>query len=212
MAAYYADPDTPRRVALEVSRLSASAAPRPGAGRARARRRLDGSASRLAAWPLPNLWVGVSVEDEVQLPRLSHLLEMPAARRWVCFEPLLGPVRPDAVPSGEAYFDALEARHFRLDGRGREIAAAGPPWHPLDWVVVGGETGAAARPTRPAWVRAIRDLCIAARVPFFFKRWGEWAPDGDGAEPQMIRAGRRAAGRLLDGRSWNEMPAALLGR
>jgi protein gp37 len=212
MAAYYADPDTPRRVAREVARLSASVPPPSGAGRARYRPAPEAPASRLAAWPLPNLWAGVSVEDEVQLPRISHLLEMPVTWRWVCFEPLLGPVRPDAVPAGEAYFDALRGRHFRLDGRGREIAAAGPAWRPLDWVVVGGETGAAARPTRPIWVRAVRDLCIAARVPFFFKRWGEWAPDPDDAEPRMIRIGRRAAGRLLDERSWNEVPAALTGR
>jgi protein gp37 len=211
MAAYYADPDTPRRVAFEIARLSASAAPPSATGRARPRPRRDSPAGRLPVWPLPNLWAGVSVEDEVQLPRISHLLEMPATRRWLCFEPLLGPVRPDAVPAGEAYFDALRGRHFRLDGRGREIAVAGPPWRPLDWVVVGGETGAAARPMEPAWVRAVRDLCIAARVPFFFKRWGEWAPDPDDAEPRMSRIGRRAAGRLLDGRSWNEVPAALLG-
>jgi protein gp37 len=210
MTAYYADPDTPRRVAFEVARLPASLPPPSRTGRARLRRK--GPASPLTVWPLPNLWAGVSVEDEVQLARISDLLEMPAAWRWVCFEPLLGPVRPDAVPAGEAYFDALRGRHFRLDGRGRGIAVAGPPWRPLDWVVVGGETGASARPTRPAWVRVVRDLCSAAQVPFFFKRWGEWAPGANDAEPRMTRIGRRAAGRLLDGRSWNEVPAALNGR
>jgi protein gp37 len=135
------------------------------------------------------------------MARIPHLLRTPAHLRWVCFEPLLGPVEPDAVPVGDAYFDALNGGHFLRDASGRAIAIEGPPWPTLDWVMVGGEIGAAARPLQPVWVRDARDPCVAAGVPFFFKQWGEWVPGpGNGAERPMVRVGRRAAGRLVDGR------------
>jgi protein gp37 len=225
MAAYGRDPETPRRVARELETLSAALLPRPAqraiAGKGSVIRRRWGSALSRArerllsgnAWPLPNLWLGVSVEDEARLMRVCHLLQTPAARRWICFEPLLGPVRPDAIPVGDAYVDALRGHRYRLDGRGREIAVEAPAWPPVDWVMVGGEYGAAARPMHPDWARGVRDRCAAAGVPFFFKQWGEWAPSaGNGAERAMIRIGRRAAGRLLDGRSWNEIPPSLMAR
>jgi len=62
----------------------------------------------------------------------------------------------------------------------------------IDWVIVGGESGPKARPMDPAWVRDIRDQCLAARVPFFFKQWGG--------------TNKKKAGRLLDDRTWDEMP------
>lgn len=69
----------------------------------------------------------------------------------------------------------------------------------IDWVIVGGESGPGARPMHPDWVRSIRDQCIAADVPFFFKQWGEYATAG-------VRVGKKAAGHILDGREWREMP------
>jgi protein gp37 len=62
----------------------------------------------------------------------------------------------------------------------------------IDWVIVGGESGPGARPMDPAWVTEIRDQCLDARVPFFFKQWGGTR--------------KRKAGRELEGRTWNEMP------
>jgi protein gp37 len=62
----------------------------------------------------------------------------------------------------------------------------------INWVIVGGESGPQARPMDPAWVREIRDQCLEARVPFFFKQWGG--------------TNKKKTGRLLDGRTWNEMP------
>ena len=62
----------------------------------------------------------------------------------------------------------------------------------IHWVIVGGESGPAARPLDPAWVRSVRDQCVALDVPFFFKQWGGRTP--------------KAGGRLLDGRTWNEIP------
>lgn len=88
----------------------------------------------------------------------------------------------------------------------------------IDWIIVGGESGPNARPMHPDWARSLRDQCQAAGVPFLFKQWGEWAsakglpgytPIGhvftDGY--QMVRVGKKAAGRLLDGREWNGFPS-----
>jgi protein gp37 len=245
MRAYYADPRTPHRIAVEVDTLAATvlpslcAGPKPSAEGALAapvatRARPKGARQHWAAglarivhraagaddtqsrpvgldpWPLPNLWPGVSVEDQERITRIGDLLQMPAALRWACVEPLLGPVRPDAVPVGDGYVDALGGGRYTLDGRGHMVPIAGPAWRPLDWVVAGGEIGAGARPTDPDWVRGLRDRCVAAGVPFFFKQWGEWAPAGDDRFGQrMVRIGRRAAGRLIDGRSWDETPAPM---
>ena len=110
----------------------------------------------------PNVWIGVSVENEDYTWRISHLTQTPASIRFLSIEPLLGPI--DTLP---------------LQG--------------IHWVIVGGESGHRARPMDPSWVRNIRDLCGKQDVPFFFKQWG-------GAKPKM-------AGRLLDRKEWNEMPA-----
>lgn len=102
----------------------------------------------------------------------------------------------------------------------------------LDWVVAGGESGPGARPMHPDWPRALRDQCAAAGVPFFFKQWGDWAPRDmfddvtglaaasmllDGTQcvhanpvsTSLVRIGKRAAGRLLDGIEHNGFPAAV---
>ncbi len=67
----------------------------------------------------------------------------------------------------------------------------------IDWVIVGGESGPGARPMDPAWVTDLRDQCRRARVPFFFKQWGG--------------RNKKAAGRILEGRTWDEMPAGAAG-
>lgn len=84
----------------------------------------------------------------------------------------------------------------------------------IGWVIVGGESGAGARPMRPDWARSIREQCIAASVPFFFKQWGEWLPDsqnhaigGSSGDTQAIRVGKKAAGSLLYGFEWKQFPA-----
>lgn len=75
----------------------------------------------------------------------------------------------------------------------------------IGWVIVGGESGRQGRLTHVEWVRSIRDQCRAAAVPFFFKQWGEWKPS-DLHAISHIRAGKKAAGALLDGREWREFP------
>jgi protein gp37 len=69
----------------------------------------------------------------------------------------------------------------------------------IHWVIVGGESGPGARPMHADWVRAVRDQCLAEAIPFFFKQWGMWGPDGQ-------RRSKKANGRLLDGRIWKELP------
>ncbi len=151
----------------------------------------------LYPWPLPNVWPGVSVEDQHWADiRIPALLDTPAAVRWISAEPLLGPV---------------DLRHWltctRCGGRhifgscshlmGSALLAVRTsnsrtsPAPGLDWVVVGGESGTGARPMHPQWARDLRDQCAAAGVPFLFKQAGsvlarEWGcsdrKGGDAAE------------------------------
>ncbi|MFD8496282.1 DUF5131 family protein [Amycolatopsis sp. NPDC059657] len=129
---------------------------------------IPGRSRPLPSWPLPNVWLGVSTEDQRWADiRIPALLETPAAVRWISAEPLLGPIDirryiPEKIADWEA--DLLDAP--------RGSATVGG----LDWVVVGGESGHRARPMHPNWARSVRDQCASAGVPFFFKQWGEWGP------------------------------------
>lgn len=164
-------------------------------------------------YPLKHVWLGTSAENQETFDaRRPHLLRCPAAVRFLSLEPLLGPID--------------------LGG------TAG-----IHWVIVGGESGPGARPMHPGWVRSIRDQCVAAGVPFFFKQWGAWVPreevdqetwdgagryvlvspdgdtsysdDGDITEhlndnewsAAMTRLSKQVAGRSMDGREWEELPA-----
>ena len=126
-------------------------------------------------WPLPNVWLGVSIEDQATADeRIPLLLDTPAAVRWVSAEPLLGPVDMTRLGAEKpCYIDALR-------GEMRSTAPISidpsPPeyFEPLNWVVVGGESGTHARPMHPEWVRSLRDQCKAAGVAFNFKQWGEF--------------------------------------
>jgi len=173
------------------------------------------------AWPLPNVWIGASVEDQATADaRIPALLEVPAAVRFLSIEPMLGPV--DLLRAGALEHDV--DGDPRVDPRAT-VGAVGL----VDWVICGGESGTQARPMHPGWARSLRDQCASAGVPFFFKQWGEW---GVGAEAerigdlpwfdesevddvhqtdvptpvQMRKVGKSAAGRVLDGRTWDEMP------
>lgn len=122
-------------------------------------------------WPLPNVWLGVSVEDQQWADnRIPALLQTPAAVHFLSCEPLLGPVE-------------LEQRWL-------------PPTGPrVAWVIAGGESGPVHRPVDLDWVRSLRDQCVTARVPFFFKQVGGRTP--------------KTGGRVLDGRAWDEYPTEL---
>lgn len=131
-------------------------------------------------WPLPNVWLGVSVEDQATADeRVPWLLRCPAAVRWLSMEPLLGPVDVGRY-MGVRHEDEWTADGVAITNPDQSLAdAAGVPFHDpwvagVDWVVVGGESGDTARPMHPQWVRDIRDQCADAGTPFFFKQWGEW--------------------------------------
>ena len=193
-------------------------------------------------WPLPNVWLGVSVEDQQAADkRIPLLLQSPAAVRWISAEPLLTPVEiseyawlPRAVRSDLPFppFLTASAGLHRIKRNQHGAAWADVEGGPLglkpdefevrklDWVVAGGESGPGARPMEEAWARSLRDQCVAAGIPFHFKQWGEWLPamcDGapiDGQElncsDDPIRVGKHKAGRMLDGREWDEFPEKVL--
>jgi protein gp37 len=160
-------------------------------------------------WPLPNVWLGVSVEDQKAADaRIPLLLETPAAVRWISAEPLLGDINLHPFLCVYWHAGADEQRWCDLICRLRP--------HGLDWVVVGGESGQEARPMQLEWARALRDQCVTAGVAFHFKQWGEWAPRSveglaaheyfPAAAAPLQRLGKKAAGRLLDGRTWDQYP------
>jgi protein gp37 len=155
-----------------------------------------------AQWPLPNVWLGVSVEDQKRADeRIPVLLDTPAAIRFISAEPLIGPINiVDAMWAG--------------DSRPTDNLFAS-----LDWVIAGGESG--PRAMHPDWAISLRDQCADANVAFFFKQWGSWLPvthdDGqisygrhtlhqfaDGLHSYKV--GKSAAGRELLGRTHDEYP------
>jgi protein gp37 len=147
----------------------------------------------------PNVWMGVSVEDQKWADqRIPYLVKVPAAVRWLSCEPLLG---------------RIDLAKYMAD---------------LHWVVGGGESGPESRPMLPPWIRTLRDQCADAEVPFLMKQWGEWAPyneshpDYNGHKEQlftdrdtdvvpMMRIGKKAAGRTVDGRTWDQFPGVHAG-
>jgi protein gp37 len=175
----------------------------------------------VANWPLPNVWLGVSVDDQKRADlRIPALRDTPAAVRFLSCEPLLGPVDLSRH-LGLEWFDSF--------GWGEEMFAAlnGQVGGGLNWVIVGGESGPGARPMDPDWARSLRDQCNAAGVPFFFKQWGEWREllvgDYRGDQPThptyettdqttLIRVGKKSAGRELDGRTWDEYPRSAVAQ
>jgi protein gp37 len=115
-------------------------------------------------WPLRNVWLGVSAEDQQRADeRIPDLLRTPAAVRWVSLEPLLGPIDLRHLVAAGTIFCGADA----LDDPGMGLFGTR-----LDWVVVGGESGPGARPCDLAWIRSVRDQCRAAGVPCFVKQLG----------------------------------------
>lgn len=190
------------------------------------------------AWPLPNVWLGTSTEDQKTADeRIPHLLKCPAAVRFLSCEPLLGPVDLGTIPimhMGQSTDVNILKSSFMTPSGGAVVRA--PMIH---WVIAGGESGHEARPMHPDWARELRDQCQAAGVAFHYKQWGEFHPrmkngtfpDGTGEADHlpgchlyrdgslykegekrgevpvnMKRIGKHKAGRLLDGREWNEFP------
>ncbi len=128
-------------------------------------------------WPLPNVWIGVSVEDQKRAEeRIPDLLQTPAAVRFVSAEPLLGPLKfhPLNVRDSKYGMDRA-AGIYALRGVYQLPDCHSSEPHPkLDWVIVGGESGPRARPCEVEWIREIVRQCKAAKVPCFVKQLGKW--------------------------------------
>lgn len=193
------------------------------------------------AWPWPNVWIGATIVSQEEADRdIPKLLTVPAAKRFLSMEPLLGPVDlnphlwvccgcPEPGGGGDGFMQPPDP----------PSCCGNPEPSGIDWVIVGGESGPGARPMHPDWARDLRDQCEKAYVPFLFKQWGEWTPGEnverqrgvipiaslwndewqisdlnlatDGGhiddEPDLYRVGKKAAGRLLDGRTWDGFPS-----
>lgn len=199
---------------------------------------------------LPNVWLGVSAEDQKRANlRIPALLDTPAAIRWISAEPLLGPVDlsrwlGERVAS-QAVAEIAVAHGVKSDEYHRRLSRyfedrARPS---LDWVVAGGESGPGSRPAHPDWFRRLRDQCVSAGVAFHFKQHGDWVPESmwlhrntapaaflstsgttrllvngkptaapmsRGEDITIRRVGKKAAGRELDGRIWDQYPTTTL--
>jgi len=200
-----------------------------------------------------NVWLGCTVVNQAEADRdIPKLLAVPARVRFLSMEPLLGPVDiepwlawpiggcelPDGRYFGCADCDGEAPRckcprdraHFDITEGPRDETGCPEYVHAeritIDLVIVGGESGPAARPMHPDWARSLRDQCNAAGVAFHFKQWGEWAPwdDDNWSLPggcddveahdraieiggcEFLKVGKKRAGRLLDGRTWDQMP------
>jgi protein gp37 len=180
MQPYLADAATPARIALKMAEL--------------------GHAGTIEAWPLPNVWLGVTAENQKEADRrIPLLLATPAAVRWVAAEPLL-----------EA-LDLKPGTWLKASAADRDSTKP-----KLDWIVAGGEISAAAQPCHPDWARGLRDQCVRADTPFFWTQWGEHIPatgveERAVAEPARMtweRIGAGAPSRRLDGRMHEAFPAA----
>jgi protein gp37 len=176
--------------------------------------------TRWADAPWPNVWIGATIVNQAEADRdIPKLLALPARVRFLSCEPLLGALNLSRwlVPS----VGGSDANNLRT----------------IDWVIAGGESGHDARPMHPDWPRALRNQCLVPSVPFLFKQWGEHMPaDDDECDPGvppsrlvwsdgstwiesdgqrggvhlMARVGKKAAGRILDGREWSEFPREVL--
>jgi protein gp37 len=147
-------------------------------------------------WPLPNVWLGVSVEDQKRADlRIPALVDTAAAVRFLSCEPLLGPVDLTAwMPEGHAawrcqgpdcrrFYSGPLQQHCPDCGReghwtGSHTGNGRPNGQPIGWVIAGGESGHGARPMSPDWARSLRDQCQKAGVAYLFKQWGEYQPTG----------------------------------
>ena len=178
--------------------------------------------------PLPNVWLGVTAENQQQADkRIPILFEIPAAKRFVSCEPLLSRISFEIAESDILKYDYLKGEAWSLG----EHYTSGLK---LDWVIAGGESGRYARPMHPLWVIDIKIQCEATNVPFFFKQWGEWVKVGECGNDKdskyydhpkctrlnlsgnmgyhgqaayyMMKVGKKYAGSLLDGKEYKQMP------
>ena len=146
-------------------------------------------------WPLHNVWLGVSAEDQATWDtRIPPLLQTPASVRWVSAEPLLGPIDGGGYSPQSLYEPAERTIRNNISR--------------IDWLVCGGESGPGAREMHEEWALSLRDQCRAAGTAFFFKQWGGFAPTNEYRDGRrfMSRGDKRENGRMLAGRTHDDYP------
>ena len=154
----------------------------------------------------PNVWIGATVCDQEEADRdIPKLLAINAAIRFLSIEPMLGKIDLRNGFCAGCNEDEMDGT-CDCDGH----------IYGIDWVIVGGESGTNARPMFEDWVISIRDQCQSSGARFFFKQWGEWCPENQGdftgrfcgkiGGPTMYRVGKKTAGRMLDGITWDQYP------
>lgn len=152
-------------------------------------------------WPLPNVWLGVSVEDQARADeRIPHLVETPAVVRFVSCEPLLGPVNLTRIVSQR--FPTNPPGHVEFDGLRGYVGGPRPEddtpaVRGLQWVIVGGESGPKARPYERAWAGAIIEHCRHAGVACFHKQMGAHVLDRNDAGFEGEHSGEWPDGTLV---------------
>lgn len=191
-----------------------------------------GPGAVIGRWPA-NVWMGATIVNQTEANRdIPKLVAVPARKKFLSIEPMLGPIDLTATPAGDVLCRCEGCMQMTPDTR-------------IDWVICGGESGRRARPMNPDWASSLRTQCNGAGVPFLFKQWGEWgdpdsiertglAPRGwfelsrdDGGvprkswtgpivrgvemasmRPEVFKVGKKPAGRLLDGRTHDEFPSS----
>lgn len=179
---------------------------------------IEAALERVDLRPLPNLFLGTSVEDAARAERVGFLLQTPAAGWWVSAEPLIGPVNFENIALGVGgTLNAFTGQASHLLGMKDKTLGK------LGCIVVGGESKSGSRPMAPSWARSIRRQCERYACAFHFKQWGDWHEYGNtsdgmyGAAPGqrtttmpdgsvMVRCGVDRAGRKLDGRTYDDRP------
>lgn len=191
-------------------------------------------------WP-SHVGLMITVVNQAEADRdIPKLLDLKAKHgiSWVglSVEPMLGQIDLTCLSGGKGYWECNA-----LTGEVTDMCRPCSPVEKVDWVICGGESGPNARPMHPDWARSLRDQCEAEGTAFFFKQWGEWVQadhtvcpdscmgtnkavwlgwDGKQAKPShlglenpigVIRIGKKAAGRLLDGVEHNAVPAQMGG-
>jgi protein gp37 len=152
-------------------------------------------------WP-DNIWLGATAENQNWLDKRMHYLTvLPARILFLSCEPLLGPLD----------FSQWITRAHRGECR------------MVHWAIAGGESGSHARPMHPEWLTSLRDQCVGAGIRFHFKQWGNWRPVSprqvngyesktitlaDGRQIPIANLGKKAAGRTLQRRTWDEFPVS----
>ena len=151
-----------------------------------------------SVWPLPNVWMGVSVWDQKSADEfIPILLNTPAVIRWVSYEPALGPIDLDSEAADGLHALGCCERNCSCGNRG------------IDWIVAGGESGKNARPCDVAWIRSIVDQCKDAEVPVFVKQMGNYTTRVDPTDDVRGPVTKRILWQKRAGADPAEWPADL---